>query len=114
MAQRLTTRAKEAIDGIAKASVWVFAKNDRGSHYDSKALNRIWREACNDVDVKIGLYEAVRHSLGCQLADSGYGLDFIQDVYKHTSIKTTRRYAKRQRTMIGEALEKKGGINGIR
>jgi site-specific recombinase XerD len=59
---------------------------------------------------KIGLYEAVRHSLGCQLADEGYGIDFIQDVYKHTSIKTTRRYAKRQRGMISAALENRGQV----
>lgn len=108
--ERITTRAKEAIDACSKNSVWVFTKNDRGSHYDSKALNRIWKEATGRSSIEIGLYEAVRHSLGCQLADAGYGIDFIQDVYKHTSIKTTRRYAKRQRTMIGEALEARGKI----
>lgn len=108
--ERITTRAKEAIDACGKSAVWVFTKNDRGSHYDSKALNRIWRDACLSCSVEIGLNEAVRHSLGCQLADSGYSIDFIQDVYKHTSIKTTRRYAKRQRGMIGEALEKRGVV----
>ena len=108
--ERLTTRAKEAIDACKKDSVWVFTKNDRGSHYDSKALNRIWKEVCASAGIDIGLYEAVRHSLGCQLTDSGYSIDFIQDVYKHTSIKTTRRYAKRQRTMIGEALEARGKV----
>jgi integrase len=108
--ERITTRAKEAIDGITRNSVWVFTKNERGSHYDSKALNRIWKAACLDASVEIGLYESVRHSLGCQLADAGYSIDFIQDVYKHTSIKTTRRYAKRQRGMIGEALENRGQV----
>jgi integrase len=126
--ERITTRAAEAIkaakivserdpesdeagsngDSTPVKAVWVFTKNDRGCHYDSKALNRIWKEACGKVDIEIGLYEAVRHSLGCQLADSGYSIDFIQDVYKHTSIKTTRRYAKRQRAMISEALENRG------
>ena len=108
--ERLTTRAKEAIDGCERNSVWVFTKNSRGSHYDSKALNRIWKEACEKSGIKLALYEAVRHSLGCQLADLGYSIDFIQDVYKHTSIITTRRYAKRQRTMIGEALEQRGKV----
>jgi integrase len=112
--ERLTTRAMEAIDGLTKSSVWVFTKNDRGSHYDSKALNRIWGAASQDTGISIGLYEAVRHSLGCQLADSGYSIDFIQDVYKHTSIKTTRRYAKRQRAMIGEALENRGNVVSFR
>ncbi|MFA5324252.1 MAG: tyrosine-type recombinase/integrase, partial [Smithella sp.] len=52
----------------------------------------------------------VRHSLGCQLSDEGFSIDFIQDVYKHTSIKTTRRYAKRQRGMISAALENRGQV----
>jgi len=108
--EKITTRAKEAIDGLGRNSVWVFTKNGRGSHYDSKALNKIWRCACDAAHVQIGLYEAVRHSLGCQLADAGYSIDFIQDVYKHTKIDTTRRYAKRQRAQIGEALERRGNI----
>lgn len=108
--ERLTTRAKEAIDGLVRSSIWVFTKNDRGSHYDSKCLNRIWKQASTSVGIEIGLYEAARHSLGCQLADSGYSIDFIQDVYKHTDIRTTRRYAKRQRAMIGEALEQRGRV----
>lgn len=110
--ERITTRAKEAIDAARSqaTAVWVFTKNDRGSHYDSKALNRVWREACGKVNATIGLYEAVRHSLGCQLADAGYSMDFIQDTFKHTSSKTTRRYAKRQRGMIGEALENRGVV----
>ncbi len=112
--ERLTTRAKEAIDACSKSSVWVFTKNRQGSHYDSKSLNRIWKDATSGQNIEIGLYEAVRHSLGCQLADSGYSIDFIQDVYKHTSIKTTRRYAKRQRAMIGEALEARGKVIAFR
>jgi len=110
--EKITTRAAEAIE-MAKTGiqgVWVFIKNNRGSHYDSKALNRVWREACEATGIKIGLYEAVRHSLGCQLVDAGYSIDFVQDVYKHTKIETTRRYAKRQRAQIGEALERRGNV----
>jgi integrase len=108
--EKLTTRAREAIHGLARNSIWVFTKNGRGSHYDSKALNRLWRDACGNTGISIPMYEAVRHSLGCQLAEEGYSIDFIQDVYKHTTIKTTRRYAKRQRAMIGEALENRGNV----
>ncbi len=109
----ITSRAKDAL-GLSKLypswKGWVFSHNTRGSHYDNKLLNRIWKNACSVTGVKIGLYEAVRHSLGCQLADAGYPLDFIQDVYQHTSLKTTRRYAKRQRSMIADALENRGKV----
>lgn len=109
----ITTRAAEALKSARQwpsFKGWVFSHNQRGSHYDNKILNNLWRSACDQVGIKIGLYEAVRHSLGCQLADEGYSIDFIQDVYKHTSIRTTRRYAKRQRGMISTALENRGKI----
>ena len=109
-----TTRVAKAMLEVGKMPQskhgWVFYHNDKGSHYDNKKLNQIWRDACGIVGVEIGLYEAVRHSLGCQLADAGYSLDFIQDIYKHTSIKTTRRYAKRNRSMISDALENRGTV----
>lgn len=109
----ITSRAKEALR-YAKANPsfhqWVFCHNQRGSHYDNKILNKLWKQACAEVGIQIGLYEGVRHSLGCQLADAGYTIDFIQDVYKHTTNKTTRRYAKRQRSMIADALENRGKV----
>ena len=111
--ERITTRAQEAI-ALSKRfpsfAGWVFCHNTRGSHYDNKILNKVWRTACSEHGINIGLYEAVRHSLGCQLADEGYSIDFIQDVYRHTSAKTTRRYAKRQRGMISDALENRGQV----
>jgi len=92
--EKKTTRAAQAILEVAKMPKskfeWVFYHNSRGSHYNNKILNAIWRVACEKTGVpNIGLYESCRHSLGCQLADAGYSLDFIQDVYKHTSMKTT-------------------------
>ena len=109
----ITTRAAGALKSARQwpsFKGWIFCHNQRGSHYDNKILNKIWSEACDQVGINIGLYEAVRHSLGCQLADEGYSIDFIQDVYKHTSIRTTRRYAKRQRGMISTALENRGKV----
>lgn len=114
--EELTTRTKEAIKNAKNwpsFQGWVFCHNERGSHYDNKILNRIWKAACEKVGIQIKLYTAVRHSLGCQLADAGYSIDFIQDVYKHTSIKTTRRYAHRKRSMIASALENRGKIIAI-
>ncbi len=112
--EKLTTRAAIAIKQAASMPTkkgWVFYHNEQGSHYDNKILNRLWKKACCDSEISpIGLYEAVRHSLGCQLAEEGYPIDFIQDVYKHTSIKTTRRYAKRDRGQIADALENRGKV----
>ena len=64
-----------------------------------------------DVGLKIGLYEGVRHSWGCQLMDiPGVTIDMVQDGFKHTSSKTTRRYAHRKRSVISDLIEKRGQV----
>jgi len=111
--ERITQATQDAIELARKFSMfrgYVFVHNDRGSHYDNKTLNRIWKMACQEVHIQIPLYEAVRHSLGCQLLDMGYTKDFVKDVYRHTSIKTTERYAQRRRSMIADALENRGKV----
>ncbi len=111
--EQITTRAREALR-LSKAypsfQQWVFCHNQRGSHYANKILNKIWKTACKEVGLKIGLYEGVRHSLGGQLRNSGYPLSFIQETLKHTSMKTTKRYAKLDRSHITAALENRGQI----
>lgn len=112
--EQITTRAKEYLQlakGYCPFKGFVFSHNRLGSHYDNKLLNKIWRTACKEVGLKIGLYEGVRHSWGCQLMDiPGVTIDMVQDGYRHTSAKTTRRYAHRKRSVIADLIEKRGQV----
>jgi len=109
----LSTRAKEALQNAKKwpsFKGWVFGHNDRGSHYDNKIMNKIWKAACQQTGFRVPLYESIRHSWGCQLAEMGLSDDQIMVAYKHTSTKTTRKYAKRKRAFVADAIENRGNV----
>jgi integrase len=109
----ITTRTRQALKDAKQwpsFQGWVFCHNQNGSHYDNKILNKIWHAACAQSGVKIELYEGVRHSFGSQLMDMGYDIDFVRDAMSHTSSRTTRRYAHRNRSLITNALENRGKV----
>ncbi len=84
-------------------SPFVFVRSD-GKPYTSKNLNKIWREACSEAGIEMKMYNAFRHSLGCQLLDCGVEIDVVRQQLGHTKIEMTRRYAKRSETKLTEAL----------
>ena len=88
---------------VRNLSGFVFARDD-GKPYTSKNLNKIWHNACDMVGIKIKLYNAVRHSLGCQLLDEGRELELVRDILGHTRTDMTRRYANRSSEVITSVL----------
>lgn len=99
------------IDSVFKSikphlSKFVFVRSD-GKPYTSKDLNRIWREACQKAGISIKMYNAFRHSLGCQLLDQGEDIDLVRQQLGHTKAEMTRRYAKRSATKLAEALNRR-------
>lgn len=99
----LTPYAKEIIDGLTHLGPFLFVRSD-GKPYTNKNLNRIWHEASEKAGIKIKLYNAIRHSLGCQLLDEGHDLSLVQEVLGHRNQQMTRRYAKRTAKKIGQVL----------
>jgi integrase len=102
----LTPAAKEIIDeliGNTVISPFLFTRED-GKPYTNKNLNRIWHEAGKKAGVEIKLYNAIRHSLGCQLLDEGNDLSLVQEILGHKNASMTRRYAKRTAKKIGQVL----------
>ena len=87
-------------------SPFVFIRED-GKPYTSKNLNAIWHEAEEKAGIRCKLYNAVRHSLGCQLLDQGEDMDLIREILGHTKAEMTRRYAKRKVTKSTEALSRR-------
>lgn len=101
----LTPTAKEIVDGLSKdiISPFLFTRDD-GQPYTNKNLNRIWREACKKSGIEIKLYNAIRHSLGCQLLDEGHDMSLVQEVLGHKNVSMTKRYAKRTAKKIAQVL----------
>ena len=87
-------------------SKFVFVRTD-GRHYTSRNLNSIWHKASAKVGIKIKMYNAFRHSLGCQLLDQGEDMDLVRQQLGHSKIEMTRRYAKRSVSILTNALTKR-------
>jgi len=89
------------------SKAFVFIRED-GGPYTDKNLNLIWLKACNDAGVgKIKLYNAIRHSLGCQLLDLGVPMYAVQKVLGHSRPEMTKRYAARTTDAITQMLERR-------
>ncbi len=100
----LTPYAKEILDNLPKhTGPFLFVRED-GKPYTNKNLNKVWHEACGKAGIRIKLYNAVRHSLGCQLLDEGKDESFVQAVLRHKTSEMTKRYAKRTSKRIGQVL----------
>lgn len=84
-------------------SPFVFVRED-GKPYTGKDLNKIWHAVGKKVGIRIKMYNGVRHSLGCQLLDMGYDMDLVRDQLGHAKIEMTRRYAKRSKQTLADAL----------
>jgi len=100
----LTDYTQEILKNIPQNfSDFFFTRKD-GKPYTNKNLNKIWHKACGKVGIKIKLYNAVRHSLGCQLLDMGVEIDIVRQQLRHTNIKMTQRYAQRSNNLVTDAL----------
>ena len=100
----ITPYMRKVLDSIpGNLTEFVFIRED-GKPYTSKNLNAIWHKACKNASIEIKLYNAVRHSLGCQMLDQGTELDLVRDILGHTRSDMTRRYARRSSEVVTQAL----------
>ncbi len=105
----ITPFIRDVLDGLEPhLSPFVFVRDD-GKPYTSKNLNKIWCKACEEVGINIKMYNAFRHSLGCQLLDQGEDLDLVRQQLGHTKTEMTLRYAKRSISKLTDALNKRRG-----
>lgn len=110
----ITPYMQKVLDSVpGNLTRFVFIRED-GKPYTSKNLNAIWHEACRKAGIEIKLYNAVRHSLGCQMLDQGAELELVRDILGHTRSEMTRRYAKRSSEVVTQALIDRRKIVPIR
>lgn len=104
---QITPYCRSILDSMtAHLGEFVFVRSN-GEHYTSKVINRIWRNACNQIGISIKLYNGTRHSLGCQLLDQGQTLDLVRDILGHSNQAMTLRYAMRSAGRKVEALNQR-------
>ena len=109
----MTERASEILKRTPPTfSDFLFSANGKDP-YSLRSLDKIWREAGVKAGIKIKLYNAVRHSLGCQLMDEGAHLENVRDIMGHTSTEMTRRYAHRVPARMKALLEGRGRVVDI-
>jgi integrase len=68
----------------------------RGRPFARSSTGTWWKEAAVAAGYDISLYQATKHSLGCQKRLEGVPLDVIQEWFGHKTQASTRRYAKIQ------------------
>ena len=65
-----------------------------GNRRGRKLVWETWRKAARKAGIKIGCYQGTKHSLGCQLLNSGIREELIQALMGHKDRQSTKRYAK--------------------
>lgn len=80
-------------------------RNKWGKPY-SDHLPRIWNEAVDRVGgPEINLYNGTKHTLGCWLVSEGYSIERVRQLFGHTNVNMTRRYAEADTEAIREMVE---------
>ena len=73
---------------------YVFINQRTGKHYSENSLRRVWCDIRKKIglDPLIRLYDATRHSVASQLANSGVPLLNVAKLLGHSSTKMTEKY----------------------
>jgi len=65
-----------------------------GQPLGRKLVWETWRKAARKAGIDIGCYQGTKHSLGCQLLNSGVMEEILQALFGHKDRQSTKRYAK--------------------
>jgi integrase len=106
----ITPRFRDVLNTMPKTlSPFVFTRPD-GDFYHYKDLPKIWKKAQQKTGLNIKMYNAFRHSLGCQLLNEGVPDGAVQQILGHTDKRTTDRYAKRNSYVLTQYLINRGKV----
>ncbi len=74
-------------------SKWLFPSHDKGKHITTRAVEKIFTNACKKANIKKNVtVHSLRHSFATHLLESGTDLRYIQELLGHKSSKTTEIY----------------------
>lgn len=65
-----------------------------GKPLRANLIYETWRTAAREAGIDISCYQGTKHSLGCQLLNSGVREEVLQALFGHRDRSSTKRYAK--------------------
>lgn len=99
-----TAEIERLLKSIRGVGGFVF-RNRQGRPYTAD-ISRIWNEARDGVGApRVTLYQGTRHSLGCQKLSEGHNIEHLRELYGHSRVDMTQRYAKASAESLRRLLE---------
>jgi integrase len=103
---------EEMTDALKPKEATPFIFSKWGRPYTHHRLRHIWDDAVQEANVKYGtpivsLYSGLKHSFGCQRINDGFSVYQIKEVFGHTDIKTTERYAQYATAKLADVMKGK-------
>jgi integrase len=94
------------LESLTKTDLTFVFLNPRTKKPYTKHISKIWNKACTAAEVKkVRLYNAMRHSFGCQMLNAGIDKSMVQRLLRHTDPKMTDRYAEYSTSALKIALD---------
>ncbi len=76
-----------------------------GGMFSRMQLSRAWREVRTKLGIKVGMYEATRHSFASRLLEGGNSMDEVSAALNHSSVVVTKRhYARWERSSYSPSM----------
>jgi integrase len=86
-------------------SQFVFWKRN-GHPFSESWARKLWKRACKQMEVEIGLYQGTKHSSATELADRE-GVDLTQEFLGHSNRAMTKRYVRQNPERLRKGLREK-------
>ena len=79
---------------------------DKDGWFSESTMRRIWRKACKDVGVSVGMYEGTKHSTATYLKGLGADDRLLAKLMGHRDPKSVEKYAKLGSAAIREGIDR--------
>ena len=102
---------KKILDNMKPASLSPYLFTCKKSHqaagrYSASIMHRLWNKACEEVGIKIKMYDGLKHSGCCQyINEKGLSESQLMSLTGHKKVETIRKYAKTEISTVRALME---------
>jgi len=102
--QPLTAAAVEILSSLPQTNDWVFPSRRIANRHISR-IDKLFKRVCAQAGVKKASVHSIRHYVGRSVLEHSGSLEMVAAVLNHSSLQTTKVYAKYQKDSVRQALE---------